>query len=419
VIASLLAASLALVQAAADDGLPAHVVDPTRSGPVPSPLQEGAPPLMDLFGATLSVSQDGAAVTAVAAPLATTLRSDRFLSDLRVQLEAGGAKDRWGGGLGFNVLSNIPGRLNLPLPVAKAAVDSCKKKVSDRRRLTAPIEARIQDVLALLPADEPDPRQRAADESLDSHGGRVVAAWKTHAAGLSGSDRAKGDALADELLRVLEAYRTAIGDCAAKGLWAARWDQVYDNGYFVRLRGSAHLFPHVEGPAVPVDGTLTDPTPELLADYSATVNVAYFPNPIFGLWVSGAYARSRASAQAKPFPERVTAGLDAAWNVLQGDRAQDGFLPGIAIGGYVRASRCLTSKGCGQTVTEYASPVQASRIQTYGAFVDVRASAKLQVRLAVPFDHYELASPVAGSDGKKNIWRVAPTLSLTVATWGG
>jgi hypothetical protein len=372
---------------------------------------------MDVFGATVSVNQDGAAVTAVVSPFSSWLPSDAFLSDLRVQLDAGGSKQQWGGGVSFDLLGNVELKLQVKDEKVKELVGRCEEKVSRKRRLVDPVKARVGELLALLPADALDPRTRDQGEKLDAYGGRVIAAWNRRAATADPVTRVKGDDVRDGLQQALESYRTALGDCAEQGLRAARWAQVYDNGYFVRVKGAAHAFPHVDGPSVLVNGTWTRPAPNTLADCSASVHVAYFPNPIFGIWLSGGYARTRPTSQTDAFPERLSAGLDLAWNVYAEDRKDDGFQPGIAVGGYARWSRCLASAGCGESLPEYSDPLPTARVQTYGAFVDVRVSTKLQLRLAVPVDRYRLTR-APSPDGTLEVRRVVPTLSVTVASWG-
>jgi hypothetical protein len=65
----------------------------------------------------------------------------------------------------------------------------------------------------------------------------------------------------------------------------------------------------------------------------------------------------------------------------------------------------------------YASPLAFDFALSSGAYVDIRFSNLLQLRLAVPTNYYALHSAPAGSSGGDNVVEVVPTIALSTAAW--
>ncbi|HZF49642.1 MAG TPA: hypothetical protein VE093_13380 [Polyangiaceae bacterium] len=391
------------------DGVPRipSAVDPVTSAPSPGHLPGVSPPLLDIVAATLQVDKEGAVVKGVFAPFLFMKSPIYALSDTRVEIHGGSsALQPWGFVLstGYSSATSRLHRLNRDdrVSIAKA----CKKK-GENNLGDAPKSA---DALARNLGIS-----RTAGISDNEYFGEVYAAWDKSAP----SDRARLKPMAENLLLAANKLDDTVGDCWMKTYATKRMENAYDGALAARISFGADFFPSVEGPKVSPDGIepKEEPVPNTMAGWNVGANFGYFAHRNLRFWFSGSYAQTRSKPATDKLTSRWGLGADLAANVPVASINADGFQPGVAVGGFAAMQRCVKESECTETIFGYKDPLNLDKLYSIGGYIDIRASAKVQLRFGLPATIYILKSAPSNSDGGQIVIGVSPTISLTVANW--
>jgi hypothetical protein len=403
-------------------------IDPVTSAPTPGPTPGLTSPKLDVLGATVEASKDGAIVSGVIAPFWFLDAPKPLLSDTRVDIHGGSAILQPAGfvlSTGYSSATSKLGKLSgaqLEMAIAK-----CKKPnaaADDNVIIAADALAAKLTALPALPTPPLAPLSRMQGETASAYRSRVHTAFQK-------LDKGQQEQLRpydDTLTRASNVSDDTFGDCWIKGAARARMKRAYGNAFAVRVFGGADVFPYVSGPKVAVEDDAMPgapatepakpPVPHVLSSWNAGASVGFFTSRDFRVWLTGSFARARKEPSVEALSSRLGVGVDVAGNIGIGEIDADGFQPGFVVGGFATLQRCLESVGCDEVVAGYADPLKTSRITTAGAFIDVRSSTKVQLRLGLPVTVFRLASaPDPASDTSRTAWGFAPTVSLTVASW--
>lgn len=393
-------------------------VDTVTSAPPAGPLPELAAPGLDMIAASLQASQNGAVVHGVFAPFLFLDEPSPVISEMRVDVHGGSSGlQPWGFvvSTGYSRASDKLWKWR-PTPAQRDAFSaSCAttSEVELRARIMAAV-ALAARINATAAADDPGRVTLQGDaKEWPNQAHRAYQRLK------NASLKSELAPLERDLERAVNAAGDKYGECWIKAANAARIKDAYSSGWAVRAFGGADFFPFVSGPRVaPKEGEpLQEAVPHVMAGWTAGGTAGYFPTRNTRVWLTGSYTQKRAKPTIEKTSTRWGLGADLAGNIPVGAIDSDGFQPGLAFGGFGSVQTCIDKEGCDEAVFGYADPVKAKRITVFGAFLDFRASAKVQLRVSMPVTVYSLASAPARSDGGTSIVGIAPTVSITVASW--
>lgn len=391
-------------------------VDPISRAPITAVPFALSPPMLALLGTSLSVSEDGPSARAVLAP-AAYFTHNAFLSTLRLEVNTGGDQGRYGLAASFGYNPRL-------LPDVTSAIPKVKEKC-----LAVPplAERDTRYLMKLVEEGLPPPRENACLEpgdvnpqgALDSQAAALVAAQKRCA--VEGTPEVESKAKEVGRFRValeseLKEIRKQVSACAENVYDEARKELAPKHPWGIHFKLGGELFPYVEGPRLKDEetGGFEAPVPSAWASVFGGLSAAYFWEKNAGLWFTGALTRSR-SANGKALGTRLGGSVEFGYNLVT-DEDEDGRLSFVSAGAFTSLSGCV-SGACAEEVLVYEDPIQFSTHWKVGAFLDVRASQSIQVRLSIPLDSYWLSAPIKDSDERLHLLQLAPAITVTVADW--
>jgi hypothetical protein len=247
--------------------------------------------------------------------------------------------------------------------------------------------------------------QLYARDKFQRLGGALLAGWDSASAKLN------------------DAKVEPAGPCTSareRALQQARFEAAYRNRFVIGVRGGAEMLPMLSGPKVldPTSQAYVDSEPNRFGGYTAVFHFGWYSSRQLGFFVTGGVAGSRAVRGVRGVNLRAGGGADLAYQLAVGSLRSDGFQPGFTFGAFFRGAGCVSDGGCDQDVHGYDTPIAFDFAMSSGAYIDARLSNLVQLRLAVPTNYYGLHSAPANSIGGANIVEVAPTVVLSVASWG-
>jgi hypothetical protein len=392
-------------------------IDPVTSAPAPGALPELSAPLLDIVAGTLQASPSGAVVKGTIAPFLFLRRPVPVLSETRVEIHGASSElQPWGGSVSLGY-SSATALLQLSDTEQASITSLCAQDNP------AAYEDAIQAAQQLAGALERATNTRIGPlqygEAPNAYISRVFVAWKNL------NDRALADGLATQaaVLRVvMHAADDRLGDCWIEKAAAQRMRKAYANGFSARASVGADWFPIINGPDVAeaAGEPASDPSPHSLAMWNVGASFGYFADRDTRVWLTGSFSRKRSKPVIEALDSRLGVGVDIAHNFTLGKVDAAGFAAGVGLGGFATFQKCLDDDECPESIAAYkdvVDPISASTITSLGAYVDIRSSATLQLRIGAPFTKYTLEAGTAGNASEAQIWGFAPTISLSVASW--
>ncbi|WP_375765421.1 hypothetical protein NR798_27320 [Archangium gephyra] len=389
---------------------PLAVGDPTTSIPRVGAFPEAQPLTGDLLTGSFQVSSTATGVTASLAPFVLAQTPSFFLLDsARIELRSGGALNPWGATLSTGY-SSAAQALH---PTSKQTQEIWERVSQSCLPMTGEQEEVIRSLTEQLNSTIEQPVARDPKDSLNFFAGKVLTAWKN----LPSTSR-REPVIASQLKAAQKAYVEGVGNCAAKIFDAERVKEAFNNGFSVLGKVGFDWFPYVSGPALPdANNELQKPTPHAYQGHFVGLDAGYFPTSNFAIWVSVAFADTRAKVTDAQRRGRLSEGVTFGWKVPISSLTSAGFQPALGVGGFIRGTQCQSDQGCPQTFANYKDPLAIKSGLSYGGYLELRASSTVQVQLALPVDTYDLASAIGGSDGTTTVKQIIPTLSVTVTSW--